>query len=363
MATPRRLLHSLRINAVYSLVCCIFVAFSELSYMEFRVKTDIANWDYRLRHSDKLLVMGSCFAEHIGGRLEQMKFRTVVNPYGVLYNPLSIAGGLKRLIEQHLFTEEELHEFPDGGWNTWLHHSRYSHPDKQTALTVINNNLKVAACQLAEADVLIITLGTAWVYRLEETGEIVGNCHKIPERKFVRQRLQVQEIVEALTEILRRTCEINPKLRVLFTVSPVRHLKDGLHGNLLSKATLLLAIDELCRIFPKQCYYFPAYEIVMDELRDYRFYTEDMAHPSKQAIDYVWGRFIEHCFDNETRLFMQQWEKIVRALEHRPFQPDSIQYQQFVRQYLEKIIELQEHYPYIEIEKEVAQCHSLLKNV
>lgn len=331
--------------------------------MDFRTKTDITTWDHRLHHSDKLLVMGSCFAEHIGSRLEQMKFRTAINPYGVLYNPLSIAEGLTRLIGHQFFTEEELHEFPDGGWNTWLHHSRYSHPDKSTALNVINLNMEAASRQLAEADVLILTLGTAWVYRLQETNEVVGNCHKVPDRQFVRQRLQVREIVDTLAIILRRTYDINPKLRILFTVSPVRHLKDGLHVNQLSKSTLLLAIDELCQMYPEQCYYFPAYEILMDELRDYRFYAEDMAHPSKQAVDYVWECFVEHCIDNEAQLFMQQWGKIIRALEHRPFQPESEQYQQFIRQNLSKVTELKGRYPYIEVQEETNLCHSLLKDL
>ena len=329
--------------------------------MDFRTKTDITPWDYRLRHSDKLLVLGSCFAEHIGDRLARMKFRTIVNPYGVLYNPLSIAEALTRLIEQRPFTEEELHEFPDGGWNTWLHHSRYSCPDKQAALAAINHSIEEASQQLREANVLILTFGTAWVYRLSDTGEVVGNCHKVPERRFERQRLQVSEITATLATILRRFSNLNPQLRVLFTVSPVRHLKDGLHENQLSKSTLLLAIDELCQMFPEQCHYFPAYEMVMDELRDYRFYAEDMAHPSQQAIAYVWECFVAHCIDADTQLFMQQWEKVVRALEHRPFHPQSEQYQQFVRQNMSKILELKQKYPYLEVQNETALCHTLLR--
>ena len=322
--------------------------------MDFRTKTDITPLLPRLHHSDRLLVMGSCFAEHIGARLKQMKFRTIVNPYGVLYNPLSIAEGLRRLVEHLHFTEEELHEFPDGGWNTWLHHSRYSHPDKEAALAAIHSDMTAASQRLAEADVLILTLGTAWVYRLAETNEVVGNCHKMPERRFVRQRAQVPEIVEALEDVLCRVGEINPRLRVIFTVSPVRHLKDGLHGNQLSKATLHLAIDELCRRHPDRCHYFPAYEIVMDELRDYRFYAEDMAHPSQQAIEYVWRQFVEHCTDDEAIRFMEQWEKIVRAMEHRPFRPDSVQYKQFVQQTLARIEELKARYPYLDVEEEIA---------
>ena len=327
--------------------------------MDFRTPTDITPLAPRLRHSDKLLVMGSCFAEHIGGRLEQMKFRTVVNPYGVLYNPLSIAEALTRLIEQRPFTKEELHEFPDGGWNTWLHHSRYSHPDKVEALTAINASMEKAWHQLADADTLIITLGTAWVYRLTDTGMVVGNCHKVPERRFTRQRLQVREIVEALDAVIQRIGAINPKLRVLFTVSPVRHLKDGLHGNQLSKSALLLATDELCRMHPERCHYFPAYEIVMDELRDYRFYAEDMAHPSTQAINYVWECFVEHCIDAEAQSFMLQWEKIVRDMSHRPFNPQSEQYKAFIQQTISKITELKKSTPYLEVQDEIERCQSL----
>lgn len=324
--------------------------------MDFRTLTDFVPLQPRLRHSDKLLVMGSCFAEHIGGRLEQMKFRTVVNPYGVLYNPLSISEALARLVDCRLFAGEELCEFPDGGWNTWLHHSRYSHPDKGEALAAINDSVRQASQMLVEADALIITLGTAWVYRLADTGEVVGNCHKVPERRFVRQRLQVGEVVEALSAVIGRIRRVNPKLRVLFTVSPVRHLKDGLHGNQLSKSTLLLAVDELCRTMPECCSYFPAYEVVVDELRDYRFYAEDMAHPSRQAVDYVWECFVEHCVDDAARLFMQRWAKVVRALEHRPFNPESEQYRQFVQHTAAQLCELKAQYPYIDIEREQAQC-------
>lgn len=328
--------------------------------MDFRTKTDITPLNTRLCHSDKLVVMGSCFAEHIGKKLERMKFRTVVNPFGVLYNPLSIAEGLKRLAEKRLFIEDELHEFPDGGWNTWLHHSQYSNPEKGAALAAINQSMEEASRGVAEAEVLIITLGTSWVYRLADTGEVVGNCHKVPERSFKRERLQVSEVVEALGGALGLISAINSKVRVLFTVSPVRHIKDGLHGNQLSKSTLLLAVDELCRRFPERCHYFPAYEIVMDELRDYRFYAEDMAHPSKQAVDYVWECFTAHCLDAEAQQFMQQWEKTARALEHRPFNPESEQYRQFVRHNMAQIQELKERYPHLDVDAELERCRMMM---
>lgn len=329
--------------------------------MDFRTKTDIVSWSPRLRHSDKLLVMGSCFAEHIGGRLKQMKFRTELNPYGILYNPLSIAEALMRLIEQRPFVEKELREFPDGGWNTWLHHSRYSHPDKTGALMAINRSLVSASTLLRQADVLILTLGTAWVYRLKDTRQVVGNCHKVPEREFVRQRLTVEEITDVYVVLLARLWNINPKVRVLFTVSPVRHLKDTLHGNQLSKSTLLLAVDELCRRYPEQLCYFPAYEIVVDELRDYRFYAEDMAHPSSQAVEYVWKQFVESMADRETQTFIEQWSKLMKALAHRPFHPEAEGYRQFVLQNIEKIKNFKEKYPYLEIQSEIDACYAQCK--
>ena len=328
--------------------------------MQFTTPTDIQPLSRRIGHDARLLVMGSCFAEHMGTRLQQMKWRAVVNPFGVLYNPLSIAEALGRLIDAHRYGEDELMEFPDGGWNTWLHHSRYSYPDRRETLDAINNCMEAAAEMLAQADWLVLTLGTAWVYRLKEDGRVVGNCHKVPEREFVRQRLSVDEIVETFVALLDRLWSVNPGARVLLTVSPVRHLKDGLHGNQLSKATLLLAVDELCRRMPERCVYFPAYEVLMDELRDYRFYAEDMAHPSKQAVDYVWERFVEHCTDEAAHAFMSEWSKVCRALEHRPFKPDSEQYRAFVRQNMLKIAELKEKYPYLEVQNEIDQCHTLL---
>lgn len=307
------------------------------------------------------MVMGSCFAEHIGKRLADMKWRAELNPFGVLYNPLSISEALMRLMKFRQYGDEELTCFPDGGWSTWLHHSRYSHSVKEVALATINASLEAGSRALAEADMLVITWGTAWVYQLRNTGEVVGNCHKVPEREFVRYRLSVEEIVAEYTQQLGRLWALNPKVRVLFTVSPVRHLKDTLHGNQLSKATLLLAVDELCRRYPDRLHYFPAYEIVMDELRDYRFYAEDMAHPSAQAVEYVWERFVEHVTDRDAQAFIAEWTKMVRAMAHRPFRPEAEEYKRFVEQNIEKIMALKERYPYLEVQNEIDTWHTLLK--
>ena len=329
--------------------------------MQLLTPTHISPLHPALRHSDRVVVMGSCFAEHIGARLREMKWRTVVNPFGVLYNPLSIAEAMGRLISARPYTEEELTLYPHGGWSTWMHHSRYAHPDKETALQLINGSLAIGSQMLAQADMLIVTLGTAWVYRQKETNQVVGNCHKVPERTFTRQRLTVEETVEAMAAMLAQLWEVNPSLRMIITVSPVRHLKDTLHGNQLSKATLLLAVDELCRRFPDRVHYFPAYEIVMDELRDYRFYADDMAHPSPQAVEYVWERFVEHMTHREAQDFMTQWTKVARALAHRPFRPEGEEYKEFVRQNMLRIMELKEKFPYLEVQNEIDTCHTLLK--
>ena len=331
--------------------------------MQFFTPTHIPPLQPTLRHSDRVVVMGSCFAEHIGARLSEMKWRTVVNPFGVLYNPLSIAEAMGRLISVRPYTEEELTLYPYGGWSTWMHHSRYAHPDKGTALQLINGSLATGSRMLAQADMLIVTLGTAWVYRLKETGHVVGNCHKVPECAFTRQRLTVEETVEAMTTMFTQLWKMNPTLRMIITVSPVRHLKDTLHGNQLSKATLLLAVDELCRRFPDRVHYFPAYEILMDELRDYRFYADDMAHPSPQAVEYVWERFVEHMTHREAQSFMTQWTKVARALAHRPFRPEGEEYKQFVHQTILKIMELKEKYPHIEVETEIMELTNRLKIV
>ena len=329
--------------------------------MQLLTPTQISPLQPPLRHSDRLIVMGSCFAEHIGRRLVEMKWRAQVNPFGVLYNPLSISEALERMLACRPYTEDELVYFPDGGWNTWLHHSRYSHPDKGEALAAINASFMQASALLRQADMLIVTLGTAWVYRLKETGQVVGNCHKVPERDFLRQRLTVEEIVDTYTALLAQLWAVNPGVRVLFTVSPVRHLKDTLHGNQLSKAMLLLAVDELCSRYPEQLHYFPAYEVVMDELRDYRFYAEDMAHPSMQAVEYVWERFVEYMTAPEAQAFMVQWSKLARALAHRPFHPEGEEYKQFVHQNIVRINALKETYTYLEVQNEIDTCHTLLE--
>ena len=323
------------------------------AFMEFRIKTLIPTPKWHIHHADKLMVMGSCFAEHIGKRLHQTKFRCDLNPFGVLYNPLSIAEALRQLIAQYMYTESELIEFPDGGWSTWLHHSRFSQLDRATALSRINDRISCASQTLKETDVLIITWGTSWVYKLASTNMIVGNCHKQPDRFFIRERLTVSQITETYTELLEALWQQRSELKVIFTVSPVRHLKDGLHENQLSKATLLIATEELCNKYPERCYYFPAYEIVIDELRDYRFYAEDMAHPSELAVDYVWDKFCLTYMSEATMEFISRVEKVRAAMQHRLLHPESEAAAKFRASQYECVKQLAAEYPDVDFDDEL----------
>jgi len=286
--------------------------------MRFRTEVDIQKPEWCVEHSQKLLLLGSCFADNIGERLAQAGFQTSVNPFGTLYNPASVADALTRLLDERPFQSDELQPFGAEGWGTFSSHSLLSRQTKEEALSVLNERFWQASSRLREADVLFVTFGTAWVYRLAENGAIVANCHHEPASRFIRERLSVDEIVALWHPLLKRLHAINPDLHVLFTVSPIRHFRDGAHANQLSKATLLLAVEQLIKT--SQAVYFPAYEIVLDELRDYRFFADDMAHPSSMAIEYLWERFADTFFSTQTREETVRAEKRAKAQAHRPLQ-------------------------------------------
>ena len=326
--------------------------------MNFRTPVERPERKVDMLHSDRLLVLGSCFAENIGNLLKENKFRCDVNPFGVLYNPLSIAKALLQILEGKVYETDDLFE-SKGMWHSWMHHSSFSSDiSADDCLSRINDRLKSASEELPQIDWLVMTWGTSYVYKYED--EVVGNCHKQPETFFKRQHVPVEMIVCEWTNILRRLKERNPNLKVLFTVSPIRHAKDGMHGNQLSKATLLLAIDELCRK-NDNCYYFPSYEILLDELRDYRFYADDMIHPSTLAINYIWECFVETYFGKETKRILGEWHEIKNALRHRPFKPSSETYQKFLCQIMLRINRMKENLPYLDIQNEIELCQSLLK--
>lgn len=276
---------------------------------------------FRLDYHARLMLVGSCFVENIGGKLEYFRFDADINPCGIVYNPLSVADTLRLLLEQRAFTPDDLWH-RDGLWGSFSHHGRFSAPDAGECLQKINTRLAHSARQLRETNLLVITFGTAWVFRHRQSGRVVSNCHKFPASEFERFRLEVGDIVEEYTRLLLRLQEECLGIRVLFTVSPIRHWKDGAHGNTLSKATLHLAIDRLMEKFAFVSY-FPSYEIVMDELRDYRFYAADMLHISPQGVDYIWEKFRDLYFTPETLAVMRKVDKLNKTLAHRPTEPDS----------------------------------------
>jgi GSCFA family. len=297
--------------------------------VEFKTTIKIEKPSFQFSHTESILLMGSCFAENIGQELSKRFFSVDINPFGTLYNPSSIAKSLWILIEEKLFDERELFEH-EGLFHSFMHHSRFSSVSAKESLSAINSRLAVSSQQIKTMERLILTFGTAWVYRLGSTKEVVANCHKLPEKIFTRSRLSVDEITDEWRDLLISLWKINPKLKVLFTVSPIRHWKDGANGNQLSKATLLLAIDKLCKSFPEQTEYFPSYEIMIDELRDYRFYASDMLHPSPMAIEYIWERFSESFIRKETINILKDLSEVQKAVDHRPFNPNSGQYKKFL---------------------------------
>ncbi|KAA6339550.1 hypothetical protein EZS27_012529 [termite gut metagenome] len=313
-----------------------------------------------VNHSHELLLMGSCFAESIGTLLKASKFRCDVNPFGILYNPLSVATALREVLGAKVYTGEDLLYY-QGEYHSLMHHGSFSSPEASDCLATINSRLQQARRNIRRTHHLLITFGTAWIYRYKETGNVAANCHKLPDSKFERCRLEPDGIAAEYISLIDELLERNPCLHIWFTVSPIRHTKEGMHGNQLSKAILLLAIERLQEHFPGKVWYFPAYEIMTDELRDYRFYADDLAHPSPLAVQYVWERFAQACFAPETQELIKEWESIAKALAHRPLREESERYKHFLEQLVLKIKQLTEKYPNLEVEKELDICHTRLR--
>ncbi len=326
--------------------------------MKWTTQTELPIGEWQMTHADGILLFGSCFAEHIGARLERYKFRCDTNPYGILYNPMSIATALHEIMNGRIYRMEDLN-CHKGVWYSMAHHGAFSSTDAETCLQRINSRIAQAKEELHTARWLILTFGTARIYTSKETNTVAGNCHKLPDRLFHRSLLEVEDIVETYKTLITRLRHLNPDLQVLFTVSPVRHAKDGMHGNQVSKSVLHLSIHKLCAALP-HLYYFPAYEIVLDELRDYRFYTEDMLHPSVQAVDYVWQCFSDCGFSDSTRRTIQTCEEIEKAIAHRPFHPDTDEYRDFLHKTLLKIAALKEKMPYLDFQNEENVCRTRL---
>ena len=311
----------------------------------FSTQIDIPHSAVEITYNDRILMLGSCFAENIGTKLQEAFFMTFINPFGVMYNPMSVAQGIRYLLSEKEFTAADL--FQSGSlWNSLAHSSTFSAVTADEALQKINSRLQAARYFLHETNVMMITLGTAWVFELVENGKIVSNCHKLPASRFTRRRLSVDEIINEFTEVFGLLRNSYPGLKFIFTVSPIRHWKDGAHENTVSKSTLHLAVDALEKQFDF-VHYFPAYEIMMDELRDYRFYASDMLHPSDVAVDYIWQRFGDTYFSSETLNLKKELERLRADLNHRPLHPETEEYRLFQLSVEKKKNGLIQDYPFL----------------
>jgi Txe/YoeB family toxin of Txe-Axe toxin-antitoxin module len=333
---------------------------------KFQTVVDIPESGWRTGYFKKNLFMGSCFTENIGNKMAALKYNVNINPFGILYNPSSVAGGLRILLENRTFQENDLIKY-GGLWHSFFHHGKFSGIHSADVLQKINTEITNSASFLKEADFLFITFGTAWVYLHKKGGQQVSNCHKIPAGEFDRIRLSVEKIVSDYTGLFSEIRKINPEVKVIFTISPIRHWKDGAIENQRSKATLSLAIDQIIRELGKDwCFYFPAYEIVMDELRDYRFYAEDMIHLSGVAVNHIWEIFQDAFIEKESRKIATRIEKIVKAAEHKPFNKTTGEYLKFLHSTLKQMNELETQFPNINfgLEKEhfIAEINEFKRN-
>jgi hypothetical protein len=326
--------------------------------MEFMIGIDIKKPERQIAYGDKLLLIGSCFTEHIGNSLNELKFTVLQNPNGILFDPASVCRSIISYIQDRQYDESELFQLNEI-WHSWQHHSRFSNVDKTEGLQAINQSQRQAHQFLKEADWVIITLGSSFVYQLTdeakkitESSGLVANCHRAPAQWFQKRLLAIDEIIAALDNCYHQLIRFNPKLNIIFTVSPVRHIRDGVVENNRSKARLIEAVHHLVDKFDK-LYYFPAYELVIDVLRDYRFYDADLAHPNYMATNFVLEKFRETCIDEPSQRLMEEVRKIVIARKHRAFQPETMAHKDFLKTHFEKAKALQERYPFLNIGKEI----------
>ena len=313
--------------------------------MEFITSIKITPLKQPISYGDGILFLGSCFADEVGSICRGLGFNAQVNPFGVLYNPVSIANAVQRLHSGKPFSQEEVVKVGEEFFCTFSHNTDFWSSSEETLINNVNDHLAKAHEHFAQSKWIVLSLGTACVYRYRATQEVVANCHKLPSQLFDHYCLSVEAVSKCLSDLLQAF----PERQFIFTVSPLRHLKDGLHGNQLSKSTLLLAVNEVCGRF-NNAHYFPAYEILLDELRDYRFYKEDMIHPTDQAVRYIWEKFFDFAIDPSEKPAMQAAMELRQMLHHKPFFPESDVYGKFELQREKKQQDLVRNYPKIIIE-------------
>ncbi|WP_303319122.1 GSCFA domain-containing protein [Flavivirga abyssicola] len=300
-------------------------------------------------HSNMLLI-GSCFVENIGEKLDYFKFKNTQNPFGILFHPKAIENLISDAINKKTYLEKDVF-FHNEQWHSFNAHSKFSNTSKEAVLHNLNGNIKSANQQIQESTHIVITLGTAWIYRSTHTKEVVANCHKVPQKEFTKELLSVDEISTSIETIVSLIRDVNSKADIIFTVSPVRHIKDGFIENTQSKAHLISGIHQVLNQKPStvnhQSFYFPSYEIMMDELRDYRFYKEDMIHPNTTAVNYIWDRFQEVWMSSKANKTMEKIDVIQKGLQHKPFNPNSEAHQKFLQNIEAKKTQLKTQFPHI----------------
>jgi len=315
--------------------------------MKFTTPVPVDSYEHPLDYASSILSLGSCFAENMGNKCDYFKFQNTVNPFGIIFNPVSIEKLVRRAVENEPFEETDLF-FHNDTWQCYEVHSELSHPDKETYLHTLNERLAMLQVELSKASHVFITYGTAWVYTLKGSGQVVANCHKVPQNQFDKALLSVQSIEAAMQNTVALIQKANPQAKIITTISPVRHSKDGFVENQRSKSHLITALHSVLRANTAALNYFPSYEIMMDELRDYRFYAEDLLHPSNLAIEYIWERFTTAYMTPSALATMQEVDAIQKGLAHRPFNPDSASHQKFLQSLNQKIISLKEQVPHIQ---------------
>lgn len=316
--------------------------------MKFRTEIKCSPASQQIDYDSRVVLLGSCFSEHMESKFDYFKINNFSNPFGILFNPVAIEKAIQDCVLKERYSQENLIMNNDS-WLSLNHHSKFNNRDPEKVLAAINKDIELGHRALKNASHVIITLGTSWVYQWNENGHTVGNCHKISQKKFTKKLLSSDEIVDSLSGIIEKVRSINQGAKFIFTLSPVRHLKDGFIENSLSKALLLKSIHDLQANL--DIYYFPAYEIMIDDLRDYRFYKSDMIHPNKMAVDYIWNHFIGSWLSSSSMELMNEIDEIQKSLAHRPFDADSKAHNKFLELLDEKIDVLQKRQPQIKFHK------------
>ncbi len=320
--------------------------------MKLLLDIDIKSPEQKITYADKFFLIGSCFTEHIGKRLEELKFPVLQNPNGILFDPISVTKSINSYIEPKSYNIADLF-FLNELWQSWNHHSHFSGTSKLEVLANINKSQKAAHDHLAKATWLIVTFGSSFSYRLQENNQPVANCHRAPGQIFSKHLLTVDETITALRETIENLKEFNPLLQVLFTISPVRHIRDGVVENNRSKARLIEAVHKMVDMFD-HVHYFPAYELVIDVLRDYRFYDIDLVHPNYAATEFVFNHFEQSFIDEQLIPVMEDIRKIINAFKHKPFHPDTEAHISFLQNSYQKVMALQKRLPHLDFEKEIS---------